>query len=145
LGGGLHLPELLELAWVEEDGVRIELVEQAGNRALIEGLFGRDGIGGVQDGIGWSQTVWRRDRPGASVEAARAQGAACGFEKVYCTWDGLRACGKWTDSCGRGSVRAQRLAVGGPPERPWPGWAVDGLRDIRTSRVLAEVSGIEPR
>ena len=34
---GLHLLELLELAGVEEDGVRIEPAQQAGDRALVEG------------------------------------------------------------------------------------------------------------
>ena len=38
LGGGLHLLELLELAGIEEDGVRVQMAQQSGNRALVKGL-----------------------------------------------------------------------------------------------------------
>ena len=42
----LHLLELIELARIEEDGVRIEAAQQAGNGALVKGLLGGDRIGG---------------------------------------------------------------------------------------------------
>jgi len=46
--------ELLELLGVEKHRVRIELAQEAGNSALVEGLFGRDGVGGVllKNGVG---------------------------------------------------------------------------------------------
>ena len=41
------LLELLELPGVEEDGMRIERAQKPGDGALVEGLLGGDGIGGV--------------------------------------------------------------------------------------------------
>ncbi len=42
-----HLLELLELVAIEEDGVRIEHAQHAGDGAGIEGAIGVDWIGGV--------------------------------------------------------------------------------------------------
>src|ERR1017187_6839085 len=47
LRGGLHLAELVELAGIEEDGMRIELAQQPRNGALIENLFGGNRCGGI--------------------------------------------------------------------------------------------------
>ena len=45
----LHLLQLLKLAGIEENRMRIERAQHAGNRALIERDSGGDGIGGLLD------------------------------------------------------------------------------------------------
>src|SRR5262249_61688432 len=47
LRGGLHAPELLKLVLVEEDAVRVELAQQARDRATVEDLFGIDRVGRI--------------------------------------------------------------------------------------------------
>ncbi len=47
LRGGSMLLDLLELAGVEEDGMRIERAQQARDGALVKGLFGGDRVGRV--------------------------------------------------------------------------------------------------
>ena len=47
LGGRLHLLELIELAGIEEDRMRIEMAQQSRNRAPVKSLIHIERIGGI--------------------------------------------------------------------------------------------------
>ena len=65
----LHLLELLELIGVEKNRVRIKRAQHAGDRALIKGLIGRDGIGRllVQNRVYSQQLLEIVGEPGGGV------------------------------------------------------------------------------
>src|SRR5439155_1794627 len=58
LRGAFDALELRELFGVEENRVRIEAAQKAGDRAFVKGFFRKNGIGGfaLQDGIGVDET-----------------------------------------------------------------------------------------
>src|SRR5207249_1640403 len=100
LSGLLHLLDLVELAGIEEDGVRVEAAQEAGDGALEKGLFRRDRVGGVllHDRVGVDDGLQPRIEVVRSVEGGGGTEQSCDRAKHQSgqTWDiSIWTSGKW--------------------------------------------------